>query len=108
MASDWSPLSPREDGIPELKWGTNRFFPFLAMNCTADNERRPMDAEEEGVIQCRSRPTFNAETYRPLLGIRGVSIPQAMSLALSGRLHLPSLQTLVLAVEELRKRRERE
>jgi len=76
--------------VAELKWGRNKFFPFLALSCSRHSSSSAvLDEEEEGVIHSR----------------RGVSISQAVSIAMAGRMHLPSFYTLMMAVEEIRKRK---
>ncbi|TPX34327.1 hypothetical protein SmJEL517_g02987 [Synchytrium microbalum] len=83
---EWIQLSDNVNGIAELKWGRNRFVPFLVIDPVADETPRAKDAEE--LIEMRNN----------------VSPADLKKAILKGQLRLPSVQTWIMAEDVLRQR----
>ncbi|ORX49917.1 hypothetical protein DM01DRAFT_1409363 [Hesseltinella vesiculosa] len=82
---DWVCLLPPEqqDGISELKWGRNRFVPYLCLNPEIDAKPRQRDLEE--CIQV----------------VNDVPIADLKRFITKGEMMLPSVQTCWMALEYL-------
>ncbi|TPX50781.1 hypothetical protein SeMB42_g01230 [Synchytrium endobioticum] len=83
---EWIPLVGADGAIAELKWGRNRFVPYLVLDPVDDECPKPRDAEE--LMQVR----------------RGVTMEELKGIVLGGKLRLPSVQTWVMGEEVLRRR----
>jgi hypothetical protein len=81
----WIDLSPKEQplGISELKWGTNRFVPFLCIDPIVDEQPLERDAEEYMEV------------------VKDVSIADIKHFVTQGQVMLPSVQTIWMALEYL-------
>ncbi|KAJ3105709.1 hypothetical protein HDU97_007686 [Phlyctochytrium planicorne] len=80
------PLLPKgHEGIMELKWCTNRFLPYLALDPVKDPNPLPRDAEELITIEW------------------DVKISELENIILRGELTLPSVQTAYMGLNYLRK-----
>ncbi|KAI9356078.1 hypothetical protein BD770DRAFT_420417 [Pilaira anomala] len=85
---EWINLLPANhspDGISELKWGKNRFIPYLCLDPIEDENPLERDAEE--YIQV----------------VKGVIIDHLESFITQGEMMLPSVQTSWMALSYLRK-----
>lgn len=82
---EWISLLPEDqkDGISELKWGRNRFVPYLCINPHQDDQPRERDAEE--CIQV----------------VDNVAIKDLKTFITKGEMMLPSVQTSWMALEYL-------
>ncbi|CAO3600776.1 unnamed protein product [Absidia cylindrospora] len=82
---EWISLLPEEqkDGISELKWGRNRFVPYLCINPEQDDQPRQRDEEE--CIQV----------------VDNVEIADLKRFITKGEFMLPSVQTSWMALEYL-------
>ncbi|KAI8098836.1 uncharacterized protein BX664DRAFT_344970 [Halteromyces radiatus] len=82
---EWICLLPegQKDGISELKWGRNRFVPYLCIDPQQDNEPRQRDEEE--CIQV----------------VNNVEIDDLKRFITKGEMMLPSVQTSWMALEYL-------
>ncbi|KAI8334750.1 hypothetical protein BC941DRAFT_462242 [Chlamydoabsidia padenii] len=82
---EWISLLPEDqpDGISELKWGRNRFVPYLCINPHQDDQPRQRDEEE--CIQVVDK----------------VDIKHLKSFITKGEMMLPSVQTSWMALEYL-------
>ncbi|KAJ1553066.1 hypothetical protein HK096_009364, partial [Nowakowskiella sp. JEL0078] len=78
--------SESSEGIPELKWGRNRFIPYLVIDPEVDETPGAQDAEE--MIEVRS----------------DVSIEELKKIILRGELMLTGVQTAVMACEWLKEK----
>ncbi|KAI3635267.1 hypothetical protein MIR68_006833 [Amoeboaphelidium protococcarum] len=82
----WVPLLPDgHEGISELKWGTNKFFPFLVIDPVADDNPPALD-HEEFIIQQKK-----------------ISIDSLHQMTVEGKLMLPAVQTAYMALDKLRR-----
>mmetsp|Transcript_51766 Transcript_51766/g.135054 ORF Transcript_51766/g.135054 Transcript_51766/m.135054 type:complete len:131 (-) Transcript_51766:44-436(-) len=82
----WVKLIPDEHpGIMEAKWAATRFTPFLVLDPEADPDAREPDVEE-----------FIEQV--------DASVDEVEESALSGMMHLPSSQTVLMALRALRSR----
>ena len=106
-------------GMPEVKWGANRFSPFLCINPEADDHPAPRDEEEFIHVSRPSRGTKHAQSLtpglrfgrsrRPLTWARRhgqvvrMSIGDLRRLLIGGELLTPSTVTCFLAFEYLAK-----
>lgn len=81
----WIDLSPKEQplGISEMKWGTNRFVPFLCIDPIVDEQPLERDAEEYMEV------------------VKDVSIADIKRFVTQGQVMLPSVQTIWMALEYL-------
>ncbi|KAI8051846.1 hypothetical protein BDF21DRAFT_468639 [Thamnidium elegans] len=79
------PANHSKDGISELKWGKNRFIPYLCLNPTKDEN--PMERDAEEYIQV----------------VSDVPINDLEDFITSGEMMLPSVQTSWMALAYLRK-----
>lgn len=85
---EWINLLPANhspDGISELKWGKNRFIPYLCLDPIEDENPLERDAEE--YIQV----------------VKDVIIDHLESFITQGEMMLPSVQTSWMALSYLRK-----
>ncbi|CAO3683760.1 unnamed protein product [Umbelopsis ramanniana] len=82
----WISLCPssQPEGISELKWGKNRFVPYICINPTPDANPKPRDAEEYMEV------------------VRDVSIDDFTQMVMRGEVMLPSVQTGWMAIEWLK------
>ncbi|CAO3631005.1 unnamed protein product [Cunninghamella blakesleeana] len=82
---EWICLLPEEqkDGISELKWGRNRFVPYLCINPEHDDQPKQRDLEE--CIQV----------------VKDVQIADLKRFITKGEMMLPSVQTSWMALEYL-------
>ncbi|CEI88144.1 hypothetical protein CU097_010470 [Rhizopus azygosporus] len=78
------PPSQPADGISELKWGKNRFVPYICINPIQDDT--PMNRDYEEHIEI----------------IRDVPIDQLRKFITRGEMMLPSVQTCWMAIEYLK------
>ncbi|KAI8047836.1 uncharacterized protein B0P05DRAFT_592485 [Gilbertella persicaria] len=84
---EWINLLPQDhspDGISELKWGRNRFIPYLCLNPIKDDT--PMERDAEEYIQV----------------VHHVPIPDLKQFITRAEMMLPSVQTCWMALEYLR------
>ncbi|RUS19782.1 hypothetical protein BC937DRAFT_86917 [Endogone sp. FLAS-F59071] len=83
----WISLLPpaQPQGISELKWGRNRFIPYLVLDPIVDSAPLARDVEE--YMEVRS----------------GVPISKFREMVMRGEVLLPSVQTGWMAIEWLRK-----
>ncbi|OBZ87778.1 hypothetical protein A0J61_04182 [Choanephora cucurbitarum] len=84
---EWINLLPEDhsaDGISELKWGRNRFIPYLCLDPVQDDAPMARDAEE--YIQV----------------VRDVSIEDLKKFITKAEMMLPSVQTTWMALEYLK------
>lgn len=73
-------LIPKDkEGISELKWGRNKFIPFVVIDPTLDPNPRARDEEELMEV------------------IHGVSLERVEEIILNGTMMLPSVQTYFMA-----------
>ncbi|KAJ3121350.1 hypothetical protein HK098_003764 [Nowakowskiella sp. JEL0407] len=80
------PLYPEDSvGIAELKWGRNRFIPYLVIDPEIDETPGKQDDEE--MIEMKT----------------DITMKELKRLILSGEVMLPSVQTSIMAIEWLRK-----
>lgn len=77
------PKDHSPDGISELKWGKNRFIPFLCLDPVKDENPMQRDAEE--CIEV----------------VHDVSISNLKSFITKAEMMLPSVQTTWMALEYL-------
>ncbi|CAM0136726.1 hypothetical protein VKS41_003539 [Umbelopsis sp. WA50703] len=82
----WISLLPsaQPNGISELKWGTNRFVPYICINPVLDENPKDRDAEEYMEI------------------VRDVTIDEFTQFVMRGEVMLPSVQTGWMAIEWLK------
>ncbi|KAG0168171.1 hypothetical protein DFQ28_004929 [Apophysomyces sp. BC1034] len=85
----WICLLPEDqkDGISELKWGRNRFVPYLCLDPHLDPQPRARDAEECIEI------------------VHDVKIADLKKFITHGQVMLPSVQTAWMALEYLAERK---
>jgi 8-oxo-dGTP pyrophosphatase MutT (NUDIX family) len=50
QGGEYIPLLANDDGISELKWGTNKFIPYLVLDPKLDSNPKPRDEEGSVVI----------------------------------------------------------
>lgn len=81
---EWIPLWSGDDGIPELKWGRNRFWPYLVVD--PERDEQPKDRDPEEFIQIHS----------------GISVDRLHEIIMTGELMLPSVQTAWMATSRLK------
>lgn len=84
---EWISLLPDDqssEGISELKWGRNKFVPYLCLNPVNDDTPMERDFEEKIDI------------------IRDVTIEQLKKFITRGEMMLPSVQTCWMALEYLK------
>lgn len=84
---EWINLLPKEhspDGISELKWGKNRFMPFLCLDPILDDQ--PMERDAEEYIEV----------------IYNLPIKQLKQAITRAEMMLPSVQTTWMALEYLK------
>ncbi|RUP45631.1 hypothetical protein BC936DRAFT_147925, partial [Jimgerdemannia flammicorona] len=72
-------------GISELKWGRNRFVPFLVLDPVDDEDPLERDLEEHMEV------------------CKGVPVREFTEMVMRGEVMLPSVQTGWMALEWLRK-----
>lgn len=77
------PNDHSQDGISELKWGKNRFIPFLCLDPVKDDNPMQRDAEEYMEV------------------VHDVSITDLKSFITRAEMMLPSVQTTWMALEYL-------
>ncbi|KAG0748970.1 hypothetical protein G6F57_003271 [Rhizopus arrhizus] len=80
----WIKLFEGEDGISELKWGKNKFIPFLCLDPVDDD--KPMERDYEEHIDI----------------IRDVSVNELKQFIMKGEMMLPSVQTAWMALDYLK------
>lgn len=82
----WISLCPssQPDGISEVKWGRNRFVPYICINPVVDENPKERDAEEYIEI------------------IKDVSTDDFTQMVMRGEVMLPSVQTGWMAIEWLK------
>ncbi|PRP88830.1 hypothetical protein PROFUN_00298 [Planoprotostelium fungivorum] len=81
---EWISLLP--EGIGELKWSTNVFYPFLVLDPVDDPSPPPRDLEE------------TIQIYKD------VTMDELHRIILSGDMMLPSVQTCYMAIEHLKQK----
>jgi hypothetical protein len=82
---NWIPLLDTQDTSMSFdKYSTNRFFPFLALDCTFVANARPMDDEELITVE------------------RAVPYSRMMQLLTSGEMNVVSSYAILLGVKKLR------
>jgi hypothetical protein len=81
---EWIALHDSQEGIPELKWGSNRFWPFLVIDPRPDPHPKEQDPEEYIIVH------------------QAITIERLKELIMQGRLMLPSVQTAWMAMERLK------
>lgn len=84
---EWISLLPKDhssDGISELKWGKNRFIPYLCLNPSTDANPLARDAEEYMEV------------------VNDVPVKEVESFITRGEMMLPSVQTSWMALIYLR------
>jgi hypothetical protein len=82
---NWIPLlDTQETSMSFDKYSTNRFFPFLALDCTFVADARPMDDEELITV------------------LRAVPYSRMMQLLTSGEMNVVSSYAILLGVKKLR------
>lgn len=84
---EWINLLPKDhsaDGISELKWGKNRFIPYLCLNPRLDESPLARDAEEYMEV------------------VNDVDVKELESFITRGEMMLPSVQTAWMALVYLR------
>lgn len=82
---EWIPLFTRDNrGIPEGKWISNSFMPFLCINPLINSKPAERDAEEYMNI------------------ISNVTMSDLKSYIMTGQLLLPSVQAAVMGLEMLK------
>ncbi|KAG2199430.1 hypothetical protein INT47_011542 [Mucor saturninus] len=84
---EWISLLPKDhspDGISELKWGKNRFIPYLCLNPTLDENPLARDAEEYMQV------------------VNDVPVKELENFITRGEMMLPSVQTAWMALVYLR------
>lgn len=80
----WIPLLPEgHPGVSELKWGRNRFFPFLCIDPVLDPNPRARDLEEKIDV------------------LSNVSLKEFKDMVLQGTVMLPAVQTSIMALDWL-------
>ncbi|KAI8902095.1 hypothetical protein BC833DRAFT_575084 [Globomyces pollinis-pini] len=73
-----------KSGISEIKWGTHRFIPYLCLDPIIDSMPRNRDEEE-------------------LIEIYDMSLDEVHSLIMQGEIMLPSVQTIYMAIDWIKK-----
>lgn len=79
-------LPDGHEGVPELKWGTNRFCPLIALDPRVLPENAHVDQDAEEFFLKPERMTLQ----------------QVDALILEGRVMLPSVQTILMARHKLK------
>lgn len=74
----------KEEGIVEVKWCANRFYPFVVIDPYVDSSPLPRDEEEYILIE------------------RDISLERMKELILKGEMMLPSVQTCLMALNFLK------
>ncbi|KAI8812132.1 hypothetical protein BJ742DRAFT_794921 [Cladochytrium replicatum] len=78
-------LPEGHEGISELKWGRNKFIPFLVLD--AESDENPGQRDDEELIEV----------------VSDVSMERLKEIMLKGELMLPSVQTIVMGVDWLKR-----
>ncbi|OZJ01459.1 hypothetical protein BZG36_05475 [Bifiguratus adelaidae] len=83
----WINLLPQDqpEGVSEVKWGRNRFVPYLVIDAEKDANPKPRDAEEYMEV------------------VYDIPIDRLRQFIVEGKVMLPSVQTAWMALDRLQK-----